>query len=1029
MHINDEVRSRVEAKLAAGYPQLKVQVRSARVVPNEGIEVRGVYISDPRVAGQPLELARFDELSLTCNTDLTHLARGEPEFSKIVIRRALIRATRSANGTWTTSALLPLPKFGTNSPPIEIESATVEIVDPARNQKSPLTLRDIFLSLKPAKQEMVGQQPAFHIEGTLTGDHADRISFRGLLEPSTSRLVLEGAAESIRLSPELLAKLPGNVPQCPSLLQPLRGNVRVDFRLQHDVQKIPALQFDVACALAGGRITDPRLPYPITEIRGNARVNNAGFVIEELSAQGGPTLVRCKKIQGVGYGPDCQIRVEMEAGGVRLEKRLSDALPDRLRQAWYKFLPEGDVDILATFDYQNGKWTPDATVTCRNVSFSFYKFPYRLEQAKGTVQLVGNKTTLQLSAKAGSQPLWLTGEFLNPGPQFTGWIKIDGDSIAVDDRLVAALPDKPREVVRSLNPQGAVGVSARMWRDAVNEPVHKFIQLTFSDCAITYNKFPYPVTRINGGAEMHDDQWVFSRLRGVNDTASITCDGHLRPIREGTELSLHFTGERVPLEEELWQALPPNMQRLWSSLEPRGEVKLESADVTYLSAQRQMSVSVVAEPSGDARSTQSTSIRPVAFPYRMENLRGKIHYRDGHAELTEITAEHGLTKLASHGKCDFLSDGSWSLSLNNFSVIRARADNDLLTALPGSLKRAITQLNPSGPVNLRGNVAFSRPGHPEAELQTQWDVVADMSQMNLDCGVRLENMHGSIGLTGSSEGERFVSRGQLSLDSLTYKNFQFTEIMGPFYVDNARVLFGAWTEAPRANRQAPRVTAKLCQGILAGDAQVVFAAVPQYVLQGQVVDASLQQVIGEHLSSKLEASGRMLANVELRGSGKGTHTLQGRGNIRLVDADIYELPVMVSMLKILSIKQPDATAFTKSNIDFRVQGEHVLFDKINFNGDAVSLLGKGQMNFDRQLDLTFHAVVGRDDSNFQVPILSNVLREASQQIMEIRVVGSCDDPITRSQAFPGVNQALQALQAEMQGNSRPPVAREALLPR
>jgi hypothetical protein len=408
----------------------------------------------------------------------------------------------------------------------------------------------------------------------------------------------------------------------------------------------------------------------------------------------------------------------------------------------------------------------------------------------------------------------------------------------------------------------------------------------------------------------------------------------------------------------------------------------------------------------------------------MEKLSGVIRYRDGRAELERIRAEHGRTMLAAEGQCDFSDNGSWSLRLKNFSVDRLRADHDLLTALPGSLKRAVTQLKPSGQINLRGTVGFSREDSADAKLQAQWDVVADLLQTNLDCGIRLDNLFGSVRLMGDSNGDRFNSRGELALDSATYNQFQFTEVMGPLFIDNSRVLFGAWAERPQPGRPARHITGKLCRGTIAGEAQVIFADAPQYAMQASLSDADLQQLVSEHLSSKLEATGRVIANLQLQGVGYGAHTLTGKGSIRLHDADIYELPVMVSLLKILSVRQPDATAFTKSDIDFRVQGEHLLFDRINFNGDAVSLLGKGQMSFDRQLDLTFHAMVGRDDANFQIPILRNVIGEASQQIMQIRVTGSCDEPLTRSEAFPGVNQALQALQAEMQ-----PVEREAALPR
>ena len=65
----------------------------------------------------------------------------------------------------------------------------------------------------------------------------------------------------------------------------------------------------------------------------------------------------------------------------------------------------------------------------------------------------------------------------------------------------------------------------------------------------------------------------------------------------------------------------------------------------------------------------------------------------------------------------------------------------------------------------------------------------------------------------------------------------------------------------------------------------------------------------------------------------------------------------------------------------------------------------GQTN---PINLQLHTMVGRGN----VPFLTGLLSEASQQIMSIEVTGTLDHPITHAQAFPGANQALQQLQAD-----------------
>ena len=78
----------------------------------------------------------------------------------------------------------------------------------------------------------------------------------------------------------------------------------------------------------------------------------------------------------------------------------------------------------------------------------------------------------------------------------------------------------------------------------------------------------------------------------------------------------------------------------------------------------------------------------------------------------------------------------------------------------------------------------------------------------------------------------------------------------------------------------------------------------------------------------------------------------------MVDAHIYQLPPLVSMLKLLSNRPPDKTAFNRCDMKFAIQGEHVKFEQIDLLGDVVSLYGKGETHFNHKLDLTFFTLIG-----------------------------------------------------------------------
>jgi len=158
--------------------------------------------------------------------------------------------------------------------------------------------------------------------------------------------------------------------------------------------------------------------------------------------------------------------------------------------------------------------------------------------------------------------------------------------------------------------------------------------------------------------------------------------------------------------------------------------------------------------------------------------------------------------------------------------------------------------------------------------------------------------------------------------------------------------------------------------------------------------------------------GKIMANVELHGVGTSRNALSGRGSLALSDADIYELPVMISLLKILSIRAPDRNAFSTAGMDYEIRGEHIYLNRIDFNGDAISLHGKGEMDFQSNINLSFNTTVGRGE--LDLPIIKQIYRGASQQILQIHVGRTLQNPEIRKEPFPVVNQALQQLQGTQQ---------------
>ena len=178
------------------------------------------------------------------------------------------------------------------------------------------------------------------------------------------------------------------------------------------------------------------------------------------------------------------------------------------------------------------------------------------------------------------------------------------------------------------------------------------------------------------------------------------------------------------------------------------------------------------------------------------------------------------------------------------------------------------------------------------------------------------------------------------------------------------------------------LTAKLFGGEFYADIVLLLSDDPRFGIFAELQNARLEQC-GEVTQSE-RLLGKFHLAVNLWGA-SALSSLGGRGELRLEEADIYHLPAMVSMLKLLSIKEPSQNAFSNAEASFRIAGQHLFFDKMNFRGDAISLYGTGEMDFNKRVNLSFYTLVGKGD--YYIPVIHDVFRGVSKNVMRIRMEG------------------------------------------
>ena len=662
------------------------------------------------------------------------------------------------------------------------------------------------------------------------------------------------------------------------------------------------------------------------------------------------------------------------------------------------------------------------------MAFEFVKFPYPVKNCVGTIHYVNNRVDYHVQCLEHGQVVEFKGRVNNPGPEstFVGDFRTTG-RLPIDNKLMTAVDAVPKlsRAIRPFRASGFIGCSGRIEKTTPNTTDRQSsFDIQFIDCDGRHEKFNYPIHHVNGFVRVRNNKFQFERITGRNTgSAQVNCNGVWNEI-DG--LQLNFLCNDVALDDRLRTALPQNIKDIWDSFRPTGIVDVSRVTLKLPAGSRTANVRIESDLSSENdTNTSSVSINPVWFPYALNGLSGSISIGDGKIGLRNIKAKHGRTWMTFGGAGKY-SANDWAVQLQDMMVGSLRVDEDLLSALPTTLQRSVRALNFIGQLNMNGEILLAgqnaenvvvtnttQVGNPIQQVSHEpsqttsmgWNLRLDMEQAKMQLGLQLENIFGSVMLEGLYDGTHGRCKGGLEIESLTMNDIQVTNLRGPIWVDDLQSRAGRY--ANTENTEARPIVGQSMNGQVEVDGWVSHEGVQPFYIQSSLNNAQLTEVAAEVAPQFRDISGTGHAVIRLGGNVNELHSIKGNGNIRLRNAAIYQLPVMLALLKILKVKEATRTAFDTGNIDFTVAGDQFDLQRIELLGDAISLIGQGALSLNRQIDLNFYTVMGRNRLN--IPILSQLYRASSQRILWINVIGTLDRPETFGEVLPELNERLQKL--------------------
>ena len=703
--------------------------------------------------------------------------------------------------------------------------------------------------------------------------------------------------------------------------------------------------------------------YPLTELAGSLKKVNASDGTDEFQADirataGGRRISVKGRVAGEGLDP--LIDLTITAPDVPIDARLIAALPPKYADALGKLRVTGRGNFHVTLKQDAGVNKLDSTykVHVYNGQVRYTAFPYPFQQVRGDltvkVAVVAADRPIRPGEPVGGEPdrdvvelrnfeavhdggrVWLSGDSKavagTPDRKLT--LQIQGENCPIDNDFRAALKAmKIDGVVRTFAPRGEItfGSDVDVWdrgRPAAAPPAvgptaavvpavallpaeppfdpatDLKIAFHFRGPSVTPSFFPYDlhqlsgVLRYQGGrvemldfAGRHGQSVVKMAAADVRFTGTDGVWANLGPVRVAPLVT----------DAAFLRALPGSLRTGFEQLNVRGPAEL-TIDHLVIDAPGEPAKPLVVgpPPSGvvQALHTQSATAGGLAEPALLPRLN----------------------------------------TLQPWAFRRPPPDKPLVVTAAG-LEPFTRAWQPPPP-----------PDRPSdlANAVIYWNATLRLTGGAFDTGAGWDDVYGSIASEGRFEGTHLGAVvGNLWFDRATVAG---QPVVG------AKAAYRVRPQQPDPNRPGrylPPVAefrdlaGTLFGGTVGGEARVTLTDPVKYRLWLTASGVKLEDVARHHKLGSGELKGLAQADVLLENKldpRSGRPVLTGTGRVDVPHGRLYNLPVLLELVKVLKGQTPDGVAFDEAHAAFEVLGDRLKVTQLDLLGSAVSLGGSGEMD-------------------------------------------------------------------------------------
>jgi hypothetical protein len=616
-------------------------------------------------------------------------------------------------------------------------------------------------------------------------------------------------------------------------------------------------------------------------------------------------------------------RVTLECLGLRITPQMRTPLIERFRNIYDAYLPGGLCDLQIQIEKEPRK-DPDirVTLTARDMTFTYKNFAYPADRITGEITFFTDHFVIKnMEGRHGDARLRFDGSAGGYTHESKFDFRIEVDDMPLDDALRQALDLPNRRVFDSFAPKGRVSAKGKAVRAAGASARERIpMTLSFQGVTMKYQEFPYELRNVSGEIQVDGNQIVVKRATVRDGPLDAEIRGTIGNITTDAIVDISIDALRLPLDARLREAIGDEARKIWDLFTPGGEMEV------HWRIRKDTGAAVTHSARG--RCKGNTALYK-DLPLPVTELSGDIEMTAGKYSLEHLIGKVKGAEVEVHGT---VTDAQTSLHVDATSL---PLDEEVKSALPPALGDFLRLLKIGGTVSFNSGLTFKKNG------QRQVDLVCKLVKGYIDTEPRFEDLDGTVTLTGYFEKDPELI-GFINCTRATVYGKRISDVGASFNTKGSRLNF-------------LNLKAGVYGGVLAGRSFSLDTKTKDFFGESFTVDrVDLQDFVRDtksysdkHMAGKISLELR-----DLKGNSQDASTITAKGRMVIRDGQLWDIPVF---LKLFTLNPGELfksrNQFDAGVIDYDIRQRKITIDRMAFTSESVSVVGRGNISFDGDLNL------------------------------------------------------------------------------